>query len=79
VVDRRHSLHPACKKPCDLEERRRVRHGHHDVPAEFLFMPEEGHSLDRKPSAVVIYHEAVLAFLNHNVLGKAWVQPALLG
>jgi dipeptidyl aminopeptidase/acylaminoacyl peptidase len=51
----------------------------HDVPAKFLFMPEEGHFLNRKPSDVVIYHETVLAFLDHHVLGKPWMQPALLG
>jgi dipeptidyl aminopeptidase/acylaminoacyl peptidase len=51
----------------------------HDVPAKFLFMPEEGHFLNRKPSDVVIYHQTVLAFLDHYVLGKPWVQPALLG
>ena len=51
----------------------------HDVPAKFLFMPEEGHFLNRKPSDIVIYHQTVLAFLDHHVLGKPWVQPALLG
>lgn len=51
----------------------------HDVPAKFLFMPEEGHFLNRKPSDVVIYHQTVLAFLDHYVLGKPWVQPELLG
>jgi len=51
----------------------------HDVPAKFLFMPQEGHFLDRTPSDVVIYHQTVLAFLDHYVLDKPWVQPALLG
>ena len=51
----------------------------HDVPAKFLWMPEEGHFLNRKPSDVVIYHQTVLAFLDHYVLGKPWLQPGLLG
>jgi len=51
----------------------------HDVAAKFLFMPEEGHFLNRKPSDVVIYHQTVLAFLDHYVLGAPWVQPTLLG
>ena len=51
----------------------------HDVPAKFLLLPEEDHPLSGKPSDVVIYHETVLAFLDHHVLGSPWVQPALLG
>ena len=51
----------------------------HDVPAKFLVMPEEDHPLNGKPSDVVIYHETVLAFLDHYVLGTPWVAPALLG
>ncbi|HVC15086.1 MAG TPA: alpha/beta fold hydrolase [Acidimicrobiales bacterium] len=51
----------------------------HDVPAKFLYMPEEGHFLNRKPSDVVLYYETVLSFLDHYVLGRPWVQPELLG
>jgi len=51
----------------------------HDVPAKFLYMPEEGHFLDGKPSDVTLYYETVLAFLDHHVLGRPWVRPAPLG
>jgi dipeptidyl aminopeptidase/acylaminoacyl peptidase len=50
-----------------------------DIPAKFLLMPDENHSLALKPSDVTIYHQAVLAFFDHYVLGEPWVQPALLG
>jgi dipeptidyl aminopeptidase/acylaminoacyl peptidase len=49
------------------------------VPAKFLLLPDENHSLALKPSDVTIYHETVLSFLDHYLLGRPWVQPALLG
>jgi dipeptidyl aminopeptidase/acylaminoacyl peptidase len=50
-----------------------------DIPAKFLVLPDENHSLALKPSDVVVYHQTVLAFLDHYVLGKPWVRPELLG
>ena len=50
-----------------------------DVPAKFLLLPDENHSLALKPSDVTVYHQTVLAFLDHYVLGRPWDRPALLG
>jgi dipeptidyl aminopeptidase/acylaminoacyl peptidase len=50
-----------------------------DIPAKFLLLPDEDHSLSLKPSDVTVYHQTVLAFLDHYVLGRPWVQPELLG
>jgi dipeptidyl aminopeptidase/acylaminoacyl peptidase len=50
-----------------------------DIPAKFLLLPDENHSLSLKPSDVTVYHQTVLAFLDHYVLGEPWVRPALLG
>ena len=50
-----------------------------DVPAKFLLLPDEDHSLALKPSDVVVYHQTVLAFLDHHVLGTDWKRPTLLG
>jgi len=50
-----------------------------EIPAKFLLFPDENHSLALKPADVVVYHETVLAFLDHYVLGKPWVRSELLG
>jgi dipeptidyl aminopeptidase/acylaminoacyl peptidase len=50
-----------------------------DVAAKFLVLPDENHSLSLKPSDVVVYHQAILAFLDHYVRGTPWIRPALLG
>ncbi|MBO0827623.1 MAG: S9 family peptidase [Streptosporangiales bacterium] len=47
----------------------------HDVPAQFLYFPDENHWV-LKPGNIVAWYETVLAFLAHHVLGEDWARPA---
>ncbi|MGH9170963.1 MAG: prolyl oligopeptidase family serine peptidase [Acidimicrobiales bacterium] len=47
------------------------------VPAKFLYFPDEGHWI-LKPGNVRLWYETVHVFLEHYVLGKEWVRPELL-
>ncbi|HEX6447337.1 MAG TPA: S9 family peptidase [Streptosporangiales bacterium] len=47
----------------------------HDVPAQFLYFPDENHWV-LSPGNVVAWYETVLAFLAHHVLGENWARPA---
>ena len=49
----------------------------HDVPSQYLYFPDENHWVLKPGNAMVWYH-AVLAFLDHHVLGKEWQRPELL-
>lgn len=49
----------------------------HGVDAKFLYFPDEGHWV-LKPQHTRVWYETVLAFLDHHVLGRDWVRPALL-
>jgi dipeptidyl aminopeptidase/acylaminoacyl peptidase len=49
----------------------------HEVPAKFLFFPDENHWI-LKPGNVQVWYRTVLAFLDHHVLGKEWAQPELV-
>ena len=49
----------------------------HDVPAKFLYFPDENHWV-LKPQNQRIWYETVLAFLDHHVMGREWVRPDLL-
>jgi dipeptidyl aminopeptidase/acylaminoacyl peptidase len=47
------------------------------VPSRLLVFPDENHWI-LKPQNVRLWYQTVLAFLDENVLGKAWERPALL-
>ncbi len=49
----------------------------HGVDAKFLYFPDENHWV-LKPANARLWYETVLAFLDHHVLGRPWVRPALL-
>ena len=49
----------------------------HDVPARFLYFPDENHWVLR-PANATLWYETVLAFLDENVLGEEWKRPELL-
>ena len=49
----------------------------HGVDAKFLYFPDENHWV-LKPANARLWYETVLAYLDHNVLGRPWVKPALL-
>ena len=51
----------------------------HEVPAKFLLLPDENHSMIQKPSDIEVWYETALAFLDHHVLGRPWKAPDLLG
>jgi dipeptidyl aminopeptidase/acylaminoacyl peptidase len=48
-----------------------VRHG---VPAKFLYFPDENHWV-LKPQHVRVWYGAVLAWLDHHLLGAEWARP----
>ena len=48
-----------------------------EVPAKFLYYPDEGHWV-LKPNNAKIWYSTVLAFLAHHVLGEEWQRPELL-
>jgi dipeptidyl aminopeptidase/acylaminoacyl peptidase len=50
---------------------------HHDVPARFLYFPDENHWV-LKPHNSRIWYATVLAFLDEHLLGKPFERPELL-
>jgi dipeptidyl aminopeptidase/acylaminoacyl peptidase len=49
----------------------------YDVPARFLFFPDENHWV-LKPGNARIWYETVFAFLDEHLLGKEFARPQLL-
>ncbi len=49
----------------------------HNVPARFLYFPDENHWV-LKPQNARLWYETVLAFLDEQVRGEEWRRPALL-
>ena len=49
----------------------------HEVPSQYLYFPDENHWV-LKPGNALVWYEAVLAFLDHHVLGREWRRPELL-
>ena len=49
----------------------------HEVPAKFLYFPDENHWI-LSPGNARVWYETVLAFLAHHVLGEEWRRPGLL-
>ena len=49
----------------------------HDVPARFLYFPDENHWI-LKPQNARLWYETVLAFLDEQVRGEEFRRPALL-
>ncbi|MEY9941724.1 dipeptidyl aminopeptidase/acylaminoacyl peptidase [Streptacidiphilus sp. MAP5-52] len=45
-----------------------------EVPAKFLYFPDEGHWV-LKPNNAKLWYTTVLAFLAHHVLGEEWRRP----
>ncbi|WP_084724971.1 S9 family peptidase [Streptacidiphilus melanogenes] len=48
-----------------------------EVPAKFLYFPDEGHWV-LKPNNAKVWYSTVLAFLAHHVLGEEWQRPELV-
>jgi len=48
-----------------------------DVPAKFLYFPDEGHWI-LKPNHIQLWYQTVFNFLAHHVLGAEWVRPDLV-
>jgi dipeptidyl aminopeptidase/acylaminoacyl peptidase len=48
-----------------------------EVPAKFLYFPDENHWV-LTPGNATVWYETVLAFLAEHVLGEKWQRPALL-
>ncbi|MFJ4878133.1 S9 family peptidase [Streptomyces sp. NPDC088745] len=48
-----------------------------EVPAKFLYFPDENHWV-LKPNHAVVWYETVLNFFDEKVKGEEWVRPALL-
>ncbi|WP_431949901.1 alpha/beta fold hydrolase [Actinacidiphila sp. bgisy167] len=48
-----------------------------EVPAKFLYFPDEGHWI-LKPNNVRLWYTTVLNFLAHHVLGEEWQRPDLV-
>ncbi len=49
----------------------------HQVPAKFLYFPDENHWI-LTPGNATIWYETVFAFLGEHVLGEPWQRPSLL-
>ena len=49
----------------------------HEVPARFLYFPDENHWI-LKPQNARIWYETVLAFLDEHLLDRTFARPALL-
>jgi dipeptidyl aminopeptidase/acylaminoacyl peptidase len=49
----------------------------HEVPAKFLYFPDENHWV-LTPGNATVWYETVFAFLAEHVLGEKWERPALL-
>ena len=50
---------------------------HFGVDAKFLYFPDENHWV-LKPGNAKVWYQTVFAFLDHHVLGAAWVRPDLV-
>jgi dipeptidyl aminopeptidase/acylaminoacyl peptidase len=50
----------------------------HQVPARFLYFPDENHWI-LSPGNAGVWYETVFAFLAEHVLGEPWHRPSLLG
>ncbi|MDX3072578.1 S9 family peptidase [Streptomyces sp. MI02-7b] len=48
-----------------------------EVPAKFLYFPDEGHWIT-KPNNIRLWYATVLGFLAHHVLGEQWQRPDLV-
>jgi dipeptidyl aminopeptidase/acylaminoacyl peptidase len=48
-----------------------------DVPAKFLYFPDENHWV-LTPGNATVWYETVLAFLAEHVLGEKWQRPTML-
>ncbi|MFE3520941.1 prolyl oligopeptidase family serine peptidase [Streptomyces sp. NPDC059161] len=48
-----------------------------EVPAKFLYFPDEGHWI-LTPAHARLWYSALLNFLDHHVLGQEWRRPELL-
>ncbi|MPZ64107.1 MAG: prolyl oligopeptidase family serine peptidase [Pseudonocardiaceae bacterium] len=48
-----------------------------DVPSALLYLPDENHWVAR-PGNIRVWYDAVLAWLDHHVLGEPWRCPELL-
>ncbi|GGO89641.1 S9 family peptidase [Wenjunlia tyrosinilytica] len=48
-----------------------------EVPAKYLYFPDENHWI-LSPNNAKVWYETVLNFVDHHVLDKEWVRPALL-
>ncbi|SEM34631.1 S9 family peptidase [Streptacidiphilus jiangxiensis] len=48
-----------------------------EIPAKFLYFPDEGHWI-LKPNNAKVWYSTVLAFLAHHVLGEEWQRPELV-
>ena len=48
-----------------------------EVPAKYLFFPDENHWI-LSPGHIQVWYEAFLNFLDHHVLGDEWQRPGLL-
>ena len=49
----------------------------HDVRSQYPYFPDENHWV-LKPGNAAVWYQAVLAFLDHHLLGKEWQRPDLL-
>ena len=49
----------------------------HQVPAKFLYFPDENHWI-LTPGNVMVWYSTVFAFLAEHVLGQPWRRPSLL-
>ena len=49
----------------------------HEVPAKYLYFPDENHWV-LKPGNARVWYETVLAFLDHHALGEDWRRPDLV-
>lgn len=49
----------------------------HNVPAKFLYFPDENHWV-LKPNNARVWYETVVSFINHHARGRTWTQPDLL-
>ncbi|WP_300614167.1 S9 family peptidase [Trebonia sp.] len=49
----------------------------HQVPAKFLYFPDENHWI-LTPGNATVWYETVFAFLGEHVLGEPWQRPSLL-
>ncbi|CAA9415915.1 MAG: Alanyl dipeptidyl peptidase [uncultured Rubrobacteraceae bacterium] len=49
----------------------------HDVPAKFLYFPDENHWI-LKPNNARLWYETVMGFIDHHARGREWTRPSLL-